>query len=205
MNLHLTRTTRLALAAGLTVTLAACGSGDDPTISAEGGAAPAASSAGTSSSVSAEFNDADVTFIQGMAPHHASALAMAELAPSRAENAQVKDLAERIAAAQGPEIELMQEMARTWDVELDMEKSASMPGMDMGGMEDMAAELEPLEGAAFDKAFLEAMIPHHESALPMAQAELDAGVNPEAKKMAQDIVTSQTAEIAEMKQLLTSL
>lgn len=198
-----TRSAVFALSAVLTLTLSACGA-DDSTVTPPTGAG--ASSTGTDSAVSAQHNDADIAFIQDMTPHHDGALAMAELAPTRAQNADVKQLAERIVAAQGPELELMQEMAAAWDVEL----TAGGPGhsmsggtsMDMGGDTDT---LESLSGAEFDRAFLEMMTVHHEGALTMAQTELDDGENPQAQTLAKDIIDSQTAEIAEMKQLLTQL
>ena len=51
--------------------------------------------------------------------------------------------------------------------------------------------------------FLGKMIGHHEGAVEMARTELADGVNPEAKALAQQVVDSQQAEIAEMKELLS--
>ncbi len=200
MRITRTRTSVLAVSAALTLGLAACSSNDPSTVSAP----PAAGSSATEA-VSAQHNDADVTFIQDMTPHHVGALAMAQLAPTRAENADVKALAERIVAAQDPELNRMKQMATAWGVTLDgsmsMGAGSNMP-MDMGNDE---ATLMPLKGAAFDRAFLVSMTAHHEGALPMAQAQLDKGENPQAKVLAQAIIKAQTAEIAEMKQLLTQL
>lgn len=189
----------LLLVLSLAFTLTACGSGDDPALDAGPG------SAATKSSASSQNNDADVTFIRDMTPHHESALAMAELAVDRAENAQIKDLAKRIAAAQTPEIEQMAELARAFGVDVKMGGDKPHSGASGGAMEGGAARLEKLSGAAFDKAFLEEMIPHHESAVAMSQTELDAGKNPEAKALAQAIISGQTKEIAEMKALLAKL
>jgi uncharacterized protein (DUF305 family) len=55
----------------------------------------------------ATFNTADVTFAQDMVPHHEQAVEMAELVPDRSTNPQVIDLAQRIQAAQGPEIDTL--------------------------------------------------------------------------------------------------
>ena len=199
LHTHVRRRSLLAVGA-LTVALTACGGGDDSTVATgpEGGA----------SSEAAAFNDADVTFIREMTPHHNGALEMAKLAADRAENPKVKDLAARIEKAQDPEIQQMAALAKQWGVALDT-GATSMPGHSMsGGMSmggDGAAKLEPLKGAAFDKAFLEEMIPHHESAVQMSQQELKAGRSEEAKKLAQAIIDGQTAEIAEMKALLQTL
>ena len=200
MRITRTRTSILAVSAALTLGLAACSSNDPSTVSAP----PAAGSSATEA-VSAQHNDADITFIRDMTPHHVGALAMAQLAPTRAENADVKALAARIVAEQDPELNRMKEMATAWDVTLDAAGSMSMaPGssMNMGGDE---ATLMPLKGAAFDRKFLELMTAHHQGALPMAQAQLDKGENPQATVLAQAIIKAQTAEIAEMKELLTQL
>jgi len=199
-NLIGTRPTRaavLALSAALTLTVSACG--QDST----GSSRPGADSASEAGEISETKNKTDVAFIQGMTPHHQGAIVMTDLAADRAENPKVKALAKRISAAQDPEIALMKQMAQTWGVELSDGMSMSAGGGPMTMM-DMSA-LESKSGPAFDKAFLEEMIPHHENALPSSRTEIEQGANPEAKALAQNIIDSQTAEIAEMKQLLTEL
>jgi uncharacterized protein (DUF305 family) len=54
--------------------------------------------------------------------------------------------------------------------------------------------------AEFDLRFLNAMIPHHEGALTMAQDVLSKSQRPEMKQLAEDILTSQQKEIDQMKQ-----
>ncbi len=51
----------------------------------------------------------------------------------------------------------------------------------------------------FDLMFIDMMIPHHESAIAMAQIALIRGEHPEIRDLAQRIITSQQAEIAQMK------
>lgn len=194
------RVAAAALAAALA--LSACGGGDDPTItgaSVDGSVKPS-----PVAGIDADHNDADITFITAMKPHHEGAVEMAELAATRAESAQVKDLATRIVAAQDPEIEMMNKMAAAWGVELGVGADAMPPGHGMS-MGDDTEVLEPLSGAEFDREFLTRMVVHHEGALEMAETELADGANPQAKQMAADIVESQTAEIAEIKGLLTDL
>lgn len=77
----------------------------------------------------------------------------------------------------------------------------TMAGMDhgeMGSEDDMAAELEGLSGAEFEAAFIDAMIPHHQSALEMAQIALERSERPELRAAAQEIIDAQTVEIAQM-------
>lgn len=50
-----------------------------------------------------------------------------------------------------------------------------------------------------DTDFVIGMIPHHQGAIDMARAELAHGQDPEARKLAQKIVDTQTAEITQMR------
>jgi uncharacterized protein (DUF305 family) len=156
----------------------------------------------------AEFNDADVAFAQGMIPHHEGALMMAEAAADRASDPRVVDLAERIEAGQEPEIDLMTGWLEEWGQPLE-EQTGHMGGMDHGSedMGDMGMDMEdmPAAGPDFDRMWLEAMIEHHEGAVEMAQAEVDDGRNAEAIDLARLIGETQTQEIEEMRQLLTEL
>ena len=76
----------------------------------------------------------------------------------------------------------------------------------MAGMVDEAtmAKLKTLQGAEFDKLWLESMISHHEGAVEMARAELANGASADAKTLAQHIIDAQQAEIAQMKKMLES-
>ncbi|MFE3034125.1 DUF305 domain-containing protein [Streptomyces canus] len=189
-----------AVAVSAALTLTACG-GDS------GDSGSAASSPSVSAEASAGAHNAqDVSFAQGMIPHHQQAVEMAGLAADRASSAEVKDLAARIEKAQGPEIETMTGWLKTWGEKVP----ESMPGMDhsahsgMAGMMD-SADMEKLgkaSGKDFDSMFLTMMVEHHEGAVEMATAEKAKGEDQAATAMAGDIVTAQTAEIGEMKKLL---
>jgi uncharacterized protein (DUF305 family) len=208
----LTTTTRRRLAATtavltLAATLTACSSADEPTTEA-----PAAQESTTSEEAenATEHNGADVEFTQMMIVHHQGALEMAELAVERASTDDVRALAERIAAAQGPEIDLMSGWLETWDEELAAD--AEHGGMDHGGMdmdgmdqEEAMAALSELEGVEFDRKFLELMVAHHRGATEMAQTQLAEGADPDALALARSIRDDQNAEITEMENLLRAL
>lgn len=157
-------------------------------------------------------NDTDVTFANGMAEHHIQAVQMAELAPERTKNARLLDLAARIKAAQGPEIETMSAWLDEWGAEMT---SGGMEGMDhsgtgmagMGGMmsPEQMTGLDRATGVEFDRMFLELMTVHHRGAVEMAQTELRDGSDPRATGLAQAIVDTQQAEIIEMEELLAQL
>ena len=209
----MTRTTArlVRLAGGLmagAIVLAGCS--NDGEGSSTGSSSESSAAADTSANDSTVHNDADVTFVQGMLPHHEGALAMAQLADGRASDPRVIDLADRIEAAQGPEIETMTGWLEEWGEPLPEEDMGGMDhgsgGMDMEGMseEDMTA-LDSSSGAEFDRMFLDMMIPHHQGAVEMAETEIADGSDQDAVEMAREIVESQTAEIEEMQTLLAEL
>lgn len=194
----------VALTAGAAL-LAGCGDGGGT----EHGGGHDGAGTPTASSSEATFNSADVAFATGMIPHHAQAIEMSDLAATRAANPQVKALAAQVKAAQGPEITQMTSWLKAWGKPVpstsgghDGGHGGDMPGM--MSADDMA-KLKAASGPAFDRMFLEMMIRHHEGAIAMADKEKAEGLYPEAKKVAQDIATSQAAEIKTMRDLLTKL
>ncbi|UMP00145.1 DUF305 domain-containing protein [Amycolatopsis sp. EV170708-02-1] len=149
----------------------------------------------------AGHNQADVTFAQGMIPHHEQALAMAKLVDGRTRNAKVVDLAARIQKAQDPEIQQLNGLLKGWGVAPSGEHSGH--GSASGMMtEDDLAKLGKAKDAAFDKQWLEMMVKHHEGALEMAKTALRQGSNAEVKALAQKVIDGQQAEITEMRALL---
>jgi len=56
-----------------------------------------------------EYTEADIRFLQGMISHHAQAMEMSALAPTRASREEVELVAERINLSQQDEISMMQE------------------------------------------------------------------------------------------------
>lgn len=200
---------KLALTGGVAAVallLAACGGGDDRSDDSMSGmdhggrtsaSAPAAAGASAGS-----FNDADVMFAQMMIPHHEQALEMAGLADGRAADPEIKKLVEDIKKAQDPEIQKMRSWLRSWGRPESMGGGHSMGGMmSEQDMKDLAAA----RGKAFDRKFAELMIAHHEGAVSMAKSERTSGADPAAKRVADDVVRTQAAEIAQLKKILERL
>ncbi len=155
----------------------------------------------------ASFNDADVQFATDMIAHHAQALSMVDLTVDKDISPQVEALADDIRMAQTPEIEQMAGWLEGWGEPVPAtgrdHAGHDMAAMDMPGMasmDDMAA-LENADGPEFEQMFLSMMTEHHQGAIEMAQTELDEGANPAAKKLAQEIISAQEQEIAQMQQL----
>lgn len=149
-------------------------------------------------------NEADAMFASMMIVHHEQAVEMSDIVLAKGDvDPRVADLAERIKAAQGPEIEKMQGWLDDWGAEAG--DSAEMDHGDGMMSDDDLAALEAAAGPEASRLFLEQMIAHHEGAVEMAEAEVTDGENADAVTLAQDIVDAQTAEIAEMKELLVTL
>lgn len=151
-----------------------------------------------SSGTKESHNAADVTFAQGMVPHHRQAVEMSSGVPRRTGNPKVRELAQRIEQAQQPEIDQLTQWLRDWGAEPGDHAAmghGAMPGMvDAGG-------LDRLTGAAYDREWLRLMIEHHTGAVEMARTELAQGQDAGAKAMAQRIADSQEAEITTMRGL----
>src|SRR4028118_1532710 len=113
----------------------------------------------------------DERFIDAMVPHHQGAIEMAQVALENAEHSEILALAEEIVAAQETEIgqlkSIKQEQFGTSEVSMDMSKE-EMEGMGMASDPQELANQDP-----FDKAFIDNMIPHHESATEMANVVLE--------------------------------
>ncbi|MEV7870262.1 DUF305 domain-containing protein [Streptomyces sp. NPDC088124] len=199
------------LAAGA-LTLTACGGGEDHDMAGMDGDKTSAATAGSEKSPGAgAFNDADVMFAQSMIPHHEQALEMSALADGRASDAEIKKLAGEIEKAQDPEIQTMKGWLKSWGKE--EAASDSMPGMDHGGDSAMSgmmseqdmADLKAAKGTDFDRMFAELMIAHHKGAITMAEDEQKNGRDATAKKLAGDVVRTQSAEVDTFQKILDRL
>lgn len=197
MHRHVRRLALLGTASLAGVVLTACGG--DTTTSTDSGGAP---SPATTASATATPNAADVAFAQQMIPHHQQAIAMAEMAAEQASTPEVKALAERIKAAQDPEIATMTKWLQSWNKELPAGDAGH--GMGMMSEQDMA-KLTAARGPDFDRMFLTMMVEHHKGAIEMARAGQEKGSVPAVKQLAGAVVSAQQAEITEMQQLLTRL
>ncbi|AXH93629.1 DUF305 domain-containing protein [Micromonospora aurantiaca] len=213
----LRRTALAGVALSALLVTAACGGGDDM---AGMDHSNSSLSTGASSAANGTFNDADVMFAQMMIPHHQQAVEMAGLAPSRAKDPELKDLAAKIKAAQDPEITTMKGWLTAWGKPTSPPSGHNMPGMsaspghDMPGMNsDMPgmmsdqemADLTAAKGTDFDKKFAQMMIAHHNGAIEMAKTEQANGSNPDAKALAAKIAADQAAEVRTLQKILDRL
>lgn len=164
------------------------------------------------------YNQADVTFMQGMIPHHAQAVLMAKMATTHGARGDVRILSERILVAQSDEITLMRNWLR--------DRGQVVPAADathhkhtlngvahdmlMPGMltPDEMAALDKARGPEWDRLFLAGMIKHHEGALSMVDEVFEAyGAlqDDDMFKFASDVYADQTTEIDFMQKMLNAM
>nr|WP_206320978.1 DUF305 domain-containing protein [Streptomyces zingiberis] len=173
----------------------------------------------------AEPNAADIRFVRMMIVHHRQALTLSALAEERAGSRGVRKLAERITAAQKPEIGAMEGWLDRHDLPRE-EKSGGQGdhgehgehgeageagehtehGGDHAGMPGMATEaqikqLTAARGGAFDELFVKLMTTHHQGAVTMATEVLGAGADVTVEEMATEMGAQQSAEIRRMRDL----
>jgi len=144
----------------------------------------------------------DRNFIANMIAHHQGAVDMAELALANAKHEELKTMANEIISAQETEITQMLQWQKDWGYP-STSADNMMDHSAMGMMDDMAgmnAALEGKTGDEFDKAFIEQMILHHQSAIDMAAPGKDNASHQEVKNLTVAIVDAQSREIRQMQQ-----
>jgi uncharacterized protein (DUF305 family) len=203
--------TAAALAALVATTLAGCttpGGGSDPTTAFVTPTPPAGSASDDAKSDSdtaapeTEVTAADLAFVEAMVAHHEQAVELADLAPNRAADPELADLASRMRAVQAAEVESM----RSW---LERRRTRDLSGDDHDHAEAMRGEISrstldraaALDGAAFDALFIDAMVSHHLGAIEMAEARLAEAGDPAVARWARAIATSQSLEIDRLREI----
>ena len=154
----------------------------------------------STSGKAAAFNDADITFLQDMIPHHQQAIEIAKLVDGRTQRPELVELATSITASHSAEIRTMQGFLTRWNrpapaVEGAGHDESQAPGMLGEGQLDW---LQTLEGTQFDLGFVTMMRTHHGGAVEMAEVELHSGSSAEVKTLARRMIAAQQAEIRQL-------
>lgn len=135
-------------------------------------------------------------FIEGMIPHHQEAVDTAKEVIARGgTTAEVKTLVENIVKAQEAEIADMKAWYKSWYGKDYVDNNSYRP---------MMRELSKLSGAEIDKAFLEDMIMHHMGAIMMAKSVQPYVEHDEIKNLTTAVITTQSQEINQMREMLQS-
>ena len=141
-------------------------------------------------------NNAD--FATMMIAHHVGAVEMSELLLEKGKDPILKSFAEEVIAAQNTEIEQMKNFQNTREISTDYEKFQQALNQSMVAMMDKNIKVHD----DIDKDYAQQMIPHHKSAVEMAEVYLKFGKQPELLKLSKSIVAEQNKEIAELEMWL---
>jgi uncharacterized protein (DUF305 family) len=153
------------------------------------------------------YAEVDAWFVRMMIPHHTQAVQMATLAPGRARNPWIVAVAERVRAAQLPEIARLKAWLRArglGEEDPSGHEHGSMQGMSMRGMQSPEAlrALAATRDDGFDRMFVAMMCEHHQGAIDMATAVLTVVSNLEVEEMATAIAAEQSSEITRMREVI---
>lgn len=139
----------------------------------------------------------DKAFIDAMVPHHHGAIEIARVALENAEHGEIEELSQNIISSQRAEIQELKAIKKE-----EFDTSQVPMDMSMGQMKGMGMMMDPQRLAQrdpFDEAFVNAMIPHHQSAIEMAAVADQESENPRIKELAGNIISAQKREIEQMK------
>jgi uncharacterized protein (DUF305 family) len=129
----------------------------------------------------------DRAFLSMMIPHHQAALDMAKAVSPVSKDAQVKTWAGAIVRSQQAEITTMTALLKPLGG-----SEAPMAAM-MDSMNSMGQRVRSAKNP--DAAFVQGMLPHHDSAIDMAKIALQRSSDPNVLKIAQDIILAQAKEM----------
>lgn len=143
----------------------------------------------------------DRMFIEEMIPHHQDAVDMGELALTKAEHPELRQLAENVIRDQSREITLMRGWYREWyGTDVPVSPGTGGHGMMGGGMGQNMTDIGRLRDApSFDKEFIRQMIPHHRMAIMMGRMAMQNAEHAEIQELGSSIVRSQSAEVEMMQ------
>lgn len=139
----------------------------------------------------------DIQYLDTMAEHHREGIKMFQMAIEKSDNQEIKTMAQKMIDDQKKEIPELKSMRD------DIQSSApEAVNMEMPGMMSMDMKaLDAKSGSAFDHAFLDMTIKHHQGAVDMSKNALKSAQNKSVKDKAQMIIDMQGKEIAKMKDM----
>jgi uncharacterized protein (DUF305 family) len=148
------------------------------------------------------YNDTDVMFLQMAVPQHEQGIEMARLAEKRASRKEVRDLATAIRLTQEDEVRSMKDWLVKWNQPIapDLDPNAHTGHGGMHGSDPALLEVlrDTPAGPDFDSRFLTLLTGHQHGAVELARMEQKDGFSKDARELADRIVRSRSAEIAEI-------
>ena len=141
----------------------------------------------------------ELQFIDTMIAHHEVAIDAAQLVGTRAQHDELKQLARTVIEDQRREIARLRSWRSEWFGDSPKAVNFDLPGI-REGMQGMdLGKLDLLKENAFDLEFIRQMIAHYRGAVTMSKDLAGKETHAELKGLAANIVSSQTAEIEQMR------
>lgn len=137
----------------------------------------------------------DKRFIDMMVPHHLMAIEMAKLELRLGSRPPLKQMARDVLTSQQREVNELKAIRARLYGSAAAPTAMSMHQMDNLGMMDPSATTK---ARPYDKAFIDAMIPHHAGAIDMANVVLMRGKHGALRRIARAIINAQSKEIGQM-------
>jgi uncharacterized protein (DUF305 family) len=160
--------------------------------------------------------DADHDFAMMMAEHHQGSIDMSEIIVASGKDQKIKALAQSILSKQPREQEQLRSHSKpdTHDAHAAHSSGAGTSASkgDNGFVSEMKKAMQEMKSQMtdmkmtgnLDHDFATMMIPHHQSAVDMADAEISYGKDQEIKTIAEKIKSDSQKEIAELKQWINN-
>ncbi len=143
--------------------------------------------------------DFDIDFAKTMILHHQMAVDMSQDVLANGDDLQIRKIAKGIVAVQETEIAEMQLFTQSNEVSKTNLQVAESEKLNT----EMRAMMEKMKSMQmsnnFDKDYVAMMIPHHESAIEMANKQIEFGTNDGLKALSKNIVKNQNLEIESFK------
>jgi uncharacterized protein (DUF305 family) len=166
----------------------------------------------TNRSTSPKEGAVEVGFARDMIVHHAQAVELSQYLYDRTDDERMRTIALDMMLTQQGQIGQMQGWLRIWGVPIasverpmlwmEMPVDGLMPGM---ATPEQIVAFRETSGVEADRMFIQLMIPHHESAIHMAEWVVDHTQVTAVSEFARAIIASQAREIAALQEILTEL
>ena len=141
----------------------------------------------------------DIDYANMMLQHHQAAVDMANLQISKGKDDSLKTFSRKVIAAQEKEIAFMGEFISRTQATASANNDVFKTAIDASMQSMMSNDIKVYND--IDKDFVAQMIPHHQAAVDMAKEYLQYGSDAGLKKMSNDIIASQSSEIAWLKEM----
>jgi uncharacterized protein (DUF305 family) len=147
-------------------------------------------------------HDIDKDFVEMMVPHHQGAIDMAQAELSYGHNEKLRAMAQEIIVTQQEDIATMRFALVTlppFPSQFTKQDERLFLARNNAAMAKMMAGMKIRPSHHVDKDFVEMMVPHHQGAIDMAQAELSYGHSKPLRGIAQEIIATQQQQIVAMQ------